>query len=195
VGQSLLMAVFWFGIGMDNGIASVAGNMMGKGNLAEVKRCFRSGLKIVGIFTIALFALLIFGKDWIIDLFLKTDGEITFTSLSSEQIAEARNCLAQSIFVLGAYVTIENIRCLLYGILRAAGDTVFILYLSVITTWLLLILPTYQLFTVMEMDVYVCFWVWIVYAIVSTGLCYLRFLNGNWNKGQLFGDTAPQESI
>jgi MATE family multidrug resistance protein len=52
VGQSLLMAVFWFGIGLEHGISSVAGNLMGAGNLAEVRRVFKSGLKIVGIFSV-----------------------------------------------------------------------------------------------------------------------------------------------
>jgi MATE family multidrug resistance protein len=192
VGQSLFMAVFWFGIGIENGAASVAGNMLGKGNLSEVRRCFHSGIKIIGIFTVVLFAFLIVGKDWIVDLFLQQtetlEMEGSLASLSQGQILEARNYLMQSLFVLGAYVTLENIRCLIYGILRAAGDTLFILFLSVVATWSLLILPTYQLFTVMEMDVDVCFWIWLGYAFVTTAISYLRFTKGNWNKGVLFGD-------
>lgn len=194
VGQSLLMAVFWFGIGMEHGISSVAGNLMGAGNLLEVRRVFKSGLKIIGLFSIALLVVLIVGKDWIVDLFLKDPGDIdsvgALSTLTSAQIEDARGYLLQSLMVIGAYASIENIRCLLYGVLRAAGDTVFILVLSVMSTWSLLILPTYQLFTVMKMPVYVCFWVWLLYATITTGISYLRFTRGNWNKGALFGDST-----
>jgi MATE family multidrug resistance protein len=116
VGQSLLMAVFWFGIGLEHGISSVAGNLMGAGNLAEVRRVFKSGLKIVGIFSVVLFICLAFGKDWIVDLFLKDPGDIdsvgALSTLTSAQIDEARGYLLQSLIVIGAYVSIENIRCL-----------------------------------------------------------------------------------
>jgi MATE family multidrug resistance protein len=139
-----------------------------------------------------VFICLAFGKDWIVDLFLKDPGDIdsvgALSTLTSAQIDEARGYLLQSLIVIGAYVSIENIRCLLYGVLRAAGDTVFILILSVMSTWSLLILPTYQLFTVMKLPVYVCFWVWLLYAATTTGISYLRFTRGNWNKGALFGD-------
>lgn len=184
VGQSILMSVFWFGIGMEHGTASVAGNLMGRGNIQEVRRCFHSGLKIIGLFSLVMFAMLYVGQNWIINLFLQqTEG-------LDGQIEQARTYLLNSLFVLGAYVSIENVRCLLYGVLRAAGDTLFILYLSVMSTWSLLILPTYQLFTVLEMDVDFCFWIWLGYASVTTAICYLRFSRGNWNKGALFGDAV-----
>ncbi len=194
VGQSLLMAVFWFGIGMEHGISSVAGNLMGRGDILEVRRCFKSGLKIISLFSIALFGLLFVGKDWIVDLFLKDpeglDNVGALSALTSAQILEARGYLLQSLVVIWAYLSLENIRCLLYGVLRAAGDTVFILMVSVLATWSLLLLPTYQLFTVMKLPVDVCFWVWLIYAAATTGICYLRFAKGNWNKGALFGDSS-----
>lgn len=192
VGQSILMAVFWFGIGMEHGISSVAGNLMGRGAVSEVRRVFQSGLKIVGIFSIALFAVIFVGKDWIVDLFLKSPEDLKamsiLSSLSNEQINEARNYLLQSLFFMGVYLTLENIRSLLYGLLRAAGDTLFILILSVFSTWSLLLLPTYQFFTVWKMQVDVCFLVWLEYAAATSLICYLRFAKGKWNKRALFGD-------
>jgi MATE family multidrug resistance protein len=190
VGQSMLMAFFWFGIGVENGISSVAGNLIGAGKKEEVRRAFYSGMKIVGVFSLALFCFLALGKDWIVDLFLKNpeglEGAETLAALSVEQINDARLILVQSCFMIGAYVAIENVRCLLYGVLRAAGDTFFILMLSVMSTWSLLLLPTYQLMTVWKMPVSYCFWIWLWYAILTTGISYLRFAKGNWMNRTLF---------
>lgn len=187
VGQSILMAFFWFGIGMEQGIGSVAGNLMGAGKLSEVRRAFHSGMKIIGLFSIALFTLLFVGKDWIIDLFIRSSDDFEgINSLTTDQILQAKNYLLGSILVLGIYISFENIRCILYGILRAAGDTLFILFLSIFATWALLIFPTYLVFTIWKMSVENCFWIWLTYAVVTAGISYLRFAKGNWNKGNLF---------
>ncbi|GAJ18568.1 unnamed protein product, partial [marine sediment metagenome] len=92
---------------------------------------------------IALMALFWIGGDWIVSLFLKNpenlEGGKHLSALTPEQLAEAREYVLQSCVVIGVYIVIENIRCLLYGVLRAAGDTLFILLLSVTATWSILL--------------------------------------------------------
>lgn len=186
VGQSILMAFFFFGIGLEQGISSVAGNLIG-GNLKdEVNTAFRSGLKIVSLFGIALMTFLWSGSEWIVDLFLKNpenlEGAEHISTLTPKELAIARDYVMKSCMVIGAYIIIENVRSLLYGVLRAAGDTFFILLVSVSTTWSLLILPTYVLMTLWKMPVDTSFWIWLSFAIISTAICYARFASGSWRK-------------
>jgi multidrug resistance protein, MATE family len=186
VGQSMLMAFFFFGIGLEQGISSVCGNLIGAKLKDEVVTAFRSGLKIVALFGVGLMIVMVAGGDWIVDLFLKNpdtlEGGERISSLSSEELALAREYVLKSCLVIGAYIIIENVRCLLYGILRAAGDTFFILLLSVASTWSLLLAPTYLLMTLWKMPVDTSFWIWLSFATITTLACYMRFAGGGWRN-------------
>lgn len=186
VGQSILMSMFFFGIGLEQGISSVSGNLIGSNRKSEVSTAFLSGCKIVAVFGIGLMAFLWFGAEWIVDLFLKNpdnlEGAERLSSLTADELAVARDYVIKSSLVIGAYIIIENIRCLLYGVLRSAGDTFFILLVSVATTWLLLLGPTYLLMTLWKMPVDVSFWIWLTFATASTLICYGRFASGSWRE-------------
>lgn len=190
VGQSMLMAFFFFGIGMEQGISSVCGNLIGAKRKDEVVKAFGSGLKIVGLFGIGLMTTLWLGGDWIVDLFLKKpdnlEGSSHLSTLSIEDLTLARDYVLKSCLIIGVYIVIENVRCLLFGILRAAGDTFFILLLSVLSTWSILLLPTYLLMTIWKMPVNTSFWIWLSYATLSTAICYIRFASGGWRKREIF---------
>ncbi|MGA8165376.1 MAG: MATE family efflux transporter [Waddliaceae bacterium] len=185
VGQSLLMTFFFFGIGLESGIASVCGNLIGANLKDEVVRAFQSGMKIVALFAIGLLAVIWLGREWSVSLFLTNPENLEGGTLNPDQLAEAREYVMQGCLVIGAYIVIENIRCLLYGVLRAAGDTLFILLLSVIATWALLLVPTYLLMTVWKMPAGTSFWIWLSYAISTTAICYLRFAAGSWRKKEI----------
>jgi len=187
VGQSMLMAFFFFGIGLEQGIASVCGNLIGAEKKDEVAHAFRSGMKIVALFGIVLFIFLWASGNWIINLFLDSPENMSgVSSLTPAQLSEAKEYVRQSLFVIGAYIAMENVRCLLYGILRAAGDTFFILILSVLATWSLLLLPTYVLLTLWKMPVHISFLIWLSYAFLTTVFCYVRFAKGGWRRKQIF---------
>jgi len=186
VGQSILMSMFFFGIGLEQGISSVSGNLIGSNRKNEVMIAFLSGCKIVAVFGVVLMTFLWFGAEWITDLFLKDpenlEGAEHLSTLSPRELAIARDYVVKSSLVIGAYIIIENIRCLLYGVLRSAGDTFFILVVSVATTWSLLLGPTYLLLTLWKMPVDTSFWIWLSYALVSTLICYARFAGGSWKE-------------
>jgi multidrug resistance protein, MATE family len=194
VGQSMLMAFFFFGIGLEQGISSVCGNLIGANQKDEVVKAFRSGVKIVAFFGLALMGFLWVGDEWIVNLFLSNpenlEGGARLTFLSAGELVEAQEYVRQSCIVIGAYIIIENIRCLLYGILRATGDTFFILVLSVISTWAILLVPTYILMTLWQMPVHTSFWIWLSYALLTTGVCYLRFANGGWRQREILTISA-----
>lgn len=189
VGQSLLMAFFFFGIGMEQGVSSVCGNLIGANKKDEVVTAFRSGLKIIALFGVALMTLLSVAGELIVDFFLQNpetlEGGEMLSSISLPDLREAREYVMQSCLIIGIYIVIENVRCLLYGILRAAGDTFFILLLSVLATWLILLLPTYLLMTILQMPVATSFWIWLSYAILTTIVCYARFATGSWRDKQI----------
>lgn len=192
VGQSMLMAFFWFGIGMESGIASVSGNLIGRGLYPEVRRAFYSGLKIIGLFSVFLFVMLAIANEWIVELFLKNpeslEGANALSAMSPHELQVVRSALLESCIVIAIYISIENVRNLIYGVLRASGDTLFILALSIFATWALLLIPTYQLMTIWKMPAEVSFWIWLWYAFFTTGISALRFAKGKWAEKRLFSE-------
>ncbi len=189
VAQSMLMGLFWFACGIEHGSSAVCGNLIGAGLKDEVPRLFRSALKIISGFALALTVVLWFGGDWVIGLFLKNpeslDGVDKLGALTPDEVISATQVLRESLLVVGVYIVIENIRMALYGILRGAGDTIFILWLSVVGTWFMLLVPTYVLMTVWKSPIQVGFGIWLFYAIIMTGLCIVRFRRGTWRHKQI----------
>lgn len=189
VGQSVLLLFFWFGIGLEHGTAGVAGNLMGAGKMQEISCLIRSGLKINGIFALCLMAILWVAGDWLIWSFLSSPESLESFEhtgrMKPEDIENAWTHLRMGLLVIGVYICVENIRSMLYGLLRAAGDTMFILLLSICSVGILLLLPTYYLMTVWEMPVITMFAIWLTFSITTAGVTTLRYLHGGWKERKL----------
>lgn len=194
VTQSVLMAFFWFACGLEHGSSTLCGNLIGAGLKEEIPRLFRSGLKIIAGFAVILSLVLWVGGDTIVGLFLKNthnlEGAENFKLITAEQMGMAKVILEESIAVVGVYIIIETVRLMLYGLLRGAGDTVFILWLSVLGTWSMLMVPTYLFMTLWKYPIRFGFVIWIFYATVMAALCVWRFKQGAWKHKQIL---SPKE--
>lgn len=194
VGQSLLMLFFWFAIGVEHGASTVAGNLMGQGRQLEVWRVLRSSLSIIGAFALALGAMLWLAGDLITTAFLNDpssmEGAEHLAAISPEDLDLARGLVSQSLFVIWLYIVLEDLRSVLYGLLRAAGDTAFLLWISVLCTWSLLLLPTYLIMSVWKAPPSASFGIWLSYAALTTLFSFVRFWRGRWVQRSLLETPA-----
>lgn len=194
--QSVLILFIFFGLGLEKGAAAVSGNLIGAKKLHEVNRLFRSGVKLSLIFG-AILALFLGGfPDFFIDLFFKNPEALSGSTLgiSPEMLQEVKVALKTALLMLVAYLTLENIRWLLSGLLTSAGDTFYLLIAGAVSIWVFMLLPTYFLVVKPKAPIETAFYIWIFYCIMAVSLLYFRFWQGKWKEKHLVELDSESES-
>jgi len=142
--QSILILLIFFAMALEKGGAAISGNLIGAKKVHEVKQVFKSGLILSLIFAAILAVVLIGFPDYIIAWFFKNpaalEGDFAF---SPELMLSAKSAIKFALAILVLYLTFENIRFLLCGILTSAGDTLFLMITGVLSIWIFMLLPTY----------------------------------------------------
>jgi len=189
VTQSILILLIFFGLAIEKGAAAVAGNLIGAKMFHEVKRVFKSGVILSLIFAAVLAVILIGFPDYLINWFFHNpaalEGDFVF---SPELMISAKSAIKFALAVLVVYLTFENIRFLLAGMLTSAGDTMFLMIAGACSIWLFMLAPTYFFMVKPQADVEVAFYIWIFYNFVTAFILYLRFAKGKWREKHLIED-------
>ncbi len=178
--QSILMLLFFFGMGLEKGVSSIAGNLLGSNNPAEIKNLFRSGLILISGFTAVSFLICMFCSKNLILWFFPGDQK---SSLLVN--GELFHTLELGFLIITIYLVFQNVRWLLSGILTAAGDTIFIMLFGTCGIWLFLIFPTYFVIFKMQKNVLYALSIWIFYSLMTSLLFLFRYLRGKWKKKNL----------
>ena len=193
--QSVLILFIFFGLGIEKGAAAVSGNLIGAKKLGEVNRLFRSGIKLSLMFgAILAFCLGLF-PDFFIDLFFKNPEALSGSTLgiSPEMLQEIKVTLRTALLMLALYLTLENVRWLLSGLLTSAGDTFYLLIAGAVSIWVFMLLPTYFFVVRPKAPIETTFYIWIFYCVMSMDLLYFRFWQGKWKKKHLVNLDAERE--
>ena len=187
VANSIVMLFIFFGIGLEQGCSVIVGNLIGAKKKDEIKDVFHAGMILISINAIVMIASFFIFKEFLVDLFFASgdfDSKIG-SDFDVNSIAAANSILKNSFVWIAVYLGIENIRWLTNGILRAGGDTKFLLIAGVVNILVLMILPAYLLMIIYKMPVVTFFAIWIFFAIVSSAISYSRFNQGKWHRLEL----------
>ncbi len=196
--QSIMFLFIFFGMGLEKGAASVAGNLIGAGKKHLVKNVLVSGSKLVGYYSIFMIAVFLIYPDPLINLFLRNPEtidsiEAASVVLNPEQLSYYRDLIRKGLLLIAGYLTFENFRWLLSGMLTAAGDTLFLMIAGTSSVWLFLIAPTYFLIVLNERSILNAFVIWVIYSFLLALVYFLRFINGNWKEKSLM-EEEPNEN-
>lgn len=193
VTQSILILFLFFGLGLEKGAAAVSGNLIGAKKFDEVKRLYRSGLKLSLLFGLCLALFLGGFPDFFTNLFFKNPEALSgsILNVSPELFAEVKSSLRIAMLVLVLYLTLENIRWLLSGLLTSAGDTFYLMVAGAISIWCFMIAPTYFFVVKPGGSIESTFIIWIFYCLMATGLLLLRFIRGKWKERHLIERESP----
>lgn len=185
--QSILILLLFFGMGLEKGAAAVAGNLIGSKNFGEIKRVFISGLKLIAIFSLTLALFFTFYPNFFIDLFFKNPEALHGSTIviSPEMLIEVKTALKFAMITLVIYLTFENTRWLLCGLLTSAGDTLFLMISGVISIWLFMLVPTYFFVVVPKASIERALYIMVFYSLMSTTLLFFRFAKGKWKEKNL----------
>ncbi len=185
--QSLFLLFLFFSIGLEKGVAAIAGNLIGAKKLSEVNRILKSALKLIGIFSLFVAAFMIGMPGTISDLFLNNPTSIH--ALPLDQLFEVKQSIKFAMYALVIYWMIESIRFVFSGILTSAGDTRFLMIAGVCSIWFFLLVPTYFFVFQPKAPVEIAFYIWIFYSVASAGIYALRFYQGKWKSRQLIEES------
>lgn len=170
VSQSILLLFLFFGYGLEKGVAAVSGNLIGAKLLPEINRLFMSGLKLTAGFSIVLvLALIVYPEPFLALFNIEATGEVYQT-------------VRIGMIFTAAFMTLENIRWLISGILTSAGDTLFLMVSGVISVWVFMLLPMYLFVYLPQANIIIAFYIWILYLSVSTIWCFYRYKKGCWKS-------------
>ncbi len=168
ISQSLILLFLFFGIGLEQGASAVAGNLMGAGKNEEVYVLFRSGLKLIGVY----FFLMVIG----ITLF----GERILSVFVEPQDTSLMAVLKLNLAGIVIHLALEKVHWFVNGILRAAGDSRFIMWSGIITIWGCMVLPTYLAVFYWGINTHSLWMLWVAYSLVTSGVTTWRLLHGRW---------------
>lgn len=184
ISQSITLLFFFFGFGLGQGSSIVAGNLIGANRKNEVHGILHAGCILVVSGTIALLTIFTICPDFIVKWFFYNQSNIenipntTDTEILKNSLIVIKQCLPLIALYLGA----ESIRFTINGLLRAAGDTFFLLCAGIVNVIVFMIIPTYILMVVYQMPVQLFFHIWLFFAIISSAISYIRFKKGSWKN-------------
>ena len=197
VTQSVLLLFLFFGLGLEKGAAAIAGNLIGAKKFDEVKRLFKSGIKLSLMFGVCLLVTLGIFSDGFISLFFKNPEALSgsMINISPELLIEVKSSLKTGLLMLVLYLTLENARWLLSGLLTSAGDTFYLMVTGAFSIWVFMLLPTYLFVYRVNGSIESTFFIWIFYCVISAALLYFRFWQGKWKEKKLIESEESVNSV
>lgn len=197
--QSIMMLFLFFGLGLEKGVAAVSGNLLGAGLSSRIGRVVRSGMILNLFFALVIGFIFLVMPDPIINWFFSNPEAIEqvddFMLLSSQDVNMTKQLVKSGLLIIGIYLSIENIRWVLGGVLTAAGDTFFLMISGATTIWGLMVLPTYFFVYVQKGAIHTAFYIWLFYAVAATLLVYMRYAMGYWKTKQILDEQLQSDEI
>jgi len=197
--QSIMMLFLFFGLGLEKGVAAVAGNLLGAGLGEKIGRLIRSGMILNLIFAVVIGFIFLAFPDPIINWFFSNPEAIEqvddFMQLSAGDVAVTKGLVRSGLLIIGVYLVVENVRWVVGGVLTAAGDTFFLMVAGVLSIWGLMVIPTYFFIYLKQAPIQHAFYIWLFYACVATALVYGRYLMGYWKSKQIMDEKARPDEV
>ncbi len=157
-------------LGLGIAVTSLVGRQMGAGNPEGAKKATYLALRVGYTYAFIMMLLFVFGADALVRVFSKGLGSGDTALIS----------LARSMLRLAALYTLADITQLIFsGALRGAGDTRFIMFLSVGVHWLLAV-GAFILIRVVKAPP-LSVWIFFICFVFLLGLSiFARFRSGKW---------------
>ncbi len=81
---------------------------------------------------------------------------------------------------MALFIAFDAVYFTIIGVLKGAGDTRFVMKAIVLTSWLVMVIPTYLAIVVFEQHLFVAWGFATSYVVLLGFVFLLRFLKGKW---------------
>ena len=179
--QSVLILFLFFGMGLQKGVSTVGGNLIGAQRQDKLIKLMKSGLTLVLVFFFFSTIPMILFPEFLLDWFLQNpqmmEGQGEVGALQVDTIKEYAKA---GLFITCFYLLFENIRWVASGLLSAAGDTFFLMASGITVIWVFMLIPAYILIMHYHVEVHIALSVWLFYSICAAIITYFRYFRGRW---------------
>jgi len=176
--QTLLPLLACLGIGLQKGMASIGGHMIGAGRMQQLPRLLRSGIVIQAVYMALVMLVMLLSPSAVIAL-------IASPSQAGLLEGPMRETLAHGLLISCVYLFFSGLRQLVSGLLSAAGDSRFLTVAGALSVWALLLLPTYVIVVLGGASVTMAQIVMAGYGAAAAALYGARFWRGAWRQNAL----------
>lgn len=161
-------------IGCGNAVSVLVGQFLGKGRPDLAEKSSYSGFHLTFIYMLIIsIAYVAIPELFIAPFAAKADPEI-FPEISSLSVVLLRFVAVYSIF--------DTMSIIFSSAVKGAGDTKFVMYMSVTIVWVIMVLPTYISIVIFDYGIMTC-WIFATLCVITLGIGFLlRFLNGKWKS-------------
>lgn len=174
--------------GLSKGVTAVVSNLIGGEQWQLIGKVLRSALTLLFVCFPLLLALFIFYPTGILHLFLSSREQALIADPHFLELA-TRCCLWMSLFFL-----FDGICWVLIGLLTAAGDTKFILFVSSLFVWPCYVLPVYVAIKYYGATVDSAWMMIAIYSLIAASIYFWRFRSERW-RTVLIPSTGAQPGL
>lgn len=167
-------------LGMGHAVTSLVGQNVGACELDEANRSTFTGLKTAWVYSSTMVLIFVFGARFLVELFLPGLGE---------NAAEVGPLAVTLLRMASIYILADSAQIVFVGALRGAGDTRWVMAVSVALHWLFALTA---LFLIKGLGVSpVMAWTGFISFIVLLGvIMFLRFRSGKWRSIKMIEATG-----
>ncbi|MBN2534844.1 MAG: MATE family efflux transporter [Spirochaetales bacterium] len=159
-------------IGFSLAVTALTGQQMGSGNIEGAKKATMLVLKLTYVYASIMVLVFLLGADFLVKIF-----SMGFTANDLEVLPLARLMLR----LASIYLLADGTQLVFAGSLRGAGDTRWVMYISVILH-IIMVSGTYVMIKVLHIHP-VGVWLYFIGFVLSLGIAmFLRYKTGYWQK-------------
>ena len=175
VGQSMYMVVAFGFEGIQKAVTTLAANCIGANKKDAIWSVWRSGIKLLFLLAIPFGALMLGYPDPIIGEFLSTEAPPSDVILLTSLL----RITAAGVFL---YYLVDGFTWICVGVLTAAEDTWFVMWVNAVTAWLCSLIPIYFLMIYLQWSPAWYFILISFYGTCNAFIFYQRFKSKPWEK-------------
>jgi len=171
-------------IGCGTAVSVLVGQFLGKGKADMAEKSSYSGFHLTFVYMLSIsIAYVVIPDIFIAPFAMKADPK-EFAEIYSLSVVLLRFVAIYSIF--------DTMSIIFSSAVKGAGDTKFVMYMSVIMAWVIMVIPSYIAIEFLGFGVLSC-WVFATLFVCVLGIgFYLRFRHGKW-KSMLVIEKAENE--
>ena len=173
--QSIFMLFTFIAEGISKGATAIAANLIGAKQWDIVWKLFRSGIKFYFQAFLVLGLILVIDPGPLIDWFMGSNPAHA-TSQSIKDVA------ISACVWMWVYFLFDGIHWLVIGLLTAAGDTKFVLWVTGLSSWVFAIMPIYYFIVILEHKADMAWLITAVYACLACLIYLWRFKTEKWRQ-------------
>lgn len=158
------------GIGMTASI--LVGQSVGANDIPHAKKSVRNARTLMFVYMTAMIILFTCFSDLVLDPFVRRGD-----TAQIEVMALAKKML----WFIAAYLFGDGLMIIYSNAVRGAGDTKYIMYLTIIMSWGCFAIPC-MIMRFMGLPVWYLWGCLSIYVLIFGTLCYARYRSGKWTR-------------